>query len=286
MRPRPRPIVARPIPDLSSKLILSLHARLSRDARGLFLAEGARFLAQAIEHDAALAGIVICPFRLNGSLLRETVTRVERAGVPLLKVPTAEYRDLSPGSSGAGENAAAGQGVLLALRQRWESLPDVVEPDHLWIGVESVRTPGNLGTLMRSGDAVGATGLVVFDRSEAGSPLGVDPYDPAAVRATMGSLFSHRLIRTTHRVFRRWPLRRAVTVYGGTPEGAVDYRVPDYRGPTLLMLGDERNGLSPGQRGTCDGFVRIPMVGAPDSLNLAMAGTLMLYETLNQRNPV
>ena len=126
MRPRPRPLVVRPLPDLSLDLVLSLHERAVRDARSLFLAEGARFLAGAVAQGASLAGIVICPRRLNGSLLRETVTRVERAGLPLLRASPSEYAALSPGSSSAGENAAAGQGVLLVLRQAWEPLPVTV----------------------------------------------------------------------------------------------------------------------------------------------------------------
>ncbi len=286
MRPKPRPLVVRPVSDLSFDLVKSLHRRDTRDQRGLFLAEGARFLAAAAEHGTAFAGMVVCPFRLVSAHGRDLVARLERAGVPRLRVSPEEYRSLSPGSSTAGENAAAGQGVLLLLHQRWEPLPERPRPRDLWIGVESVRTPGNLGTLLRSGDASGATGIIVFDRSETGSPEGVDPYEPAAVRATMGSIFAHRLVRTTHRAFRRAPGRSGLLVLGGTPEAADDYRRPDYRRPVVLMLGDERKGLSDGQRATCDGFVRIPMVGAPDSLNLAMAGTLMLYEALNQRQPL
>ena len=286
MRLKPRPLVVRPVPDLSFELVKTLHQRAARDARGLFLAEGARFLSAAIENGAAFAGMVVCPTRLASAPSRDLVTRLERAGVPRLRASPEEYRALSPGTSDAGENAAAGQGVLMLLHQRWEPLPERPGRRDLWIGVESVRTLGNLGTLLRSGDAAGATGLVVFDRAEGGSPTGVDPYDPAAVRATMGSLFAHRLVRTTHRAFRRAPGRRGLLVLGSTPEATQDYREPDLRRPVVLMLGDERKGLSEGQRATRDGFVRIPMVGAPDSLNLAMAGTLMLYEALNQRRPV
>jgi TrmH family RNA methyltransferase len=285
MRPKPRPFVVRPVPDLTPEFVRCLHHRRFRDDHGLFLAEGARFLTKAVDHGAAFAGLVICPFRLQGSLLRELVTRLERADVPLIKVSPSEYAALSPGTSSQGENAAAGQGVLLILRQSWGPLPPEPRPDDCWIGIESVRTTGNLGTLLRSGEAAGATGLIVFDRSEGGSESGVDPHDPAAVRATMGSLFAHRLVRTTHRAFRRSPGAKGLAVYGGTPDAARDYRGPDYRRPVLLMLGDERTGLSDGQRKTCNEFVRIPMAGAPDSLNLAMAGTLMLYEVHNQRHP-
>lgn len=285
MRPRPRPIVVRPAQTgLSFELVRSLHDRSARDANGLFLAEGARFLHAAIDHEAAFAGIVICPPRLHGSLLREEVTRVERAGVPLLRASPTEYRELSTGTSDEGENVAAGQGVLLVLRQRWETLPSSMPPDALWIGVESVRSDGNLGTLLRSGDAAGATGMVVFDRSEAGTPSGADPYAPSSVRASMGAIFAHRFLRATHRRFRR--AAGDLLVVGATGEATQDYRTVDYRAPTLLMLGDERAGLSPGQRATCHRLARIPMAGSPDSLNLAMAGTLMLYEAYRQRHPI
>ncbi len=284
LKPSPHPIVVRPEPKFNSELVVSLHQRRARDNKGLFLAEGARFLSQAMEHSAAFAGLVICPPRLVGSLLREQVTRLERAGVPLIKVGLQDYALLSPGTSVAGENNAAGQGIIVVLHQAWEDCLPEASPSNLWIGVESVRSAGNLGTLLRAGAAVGATGLIVFDRSEGGSESGADPYDPSTVRATMGALFSHRLLRTTHRAFRRQAAGR-IAIVGATGEANSDFRTADYRRPSLIMLGDERQGLSDGQRKTCGQLVRIPMVGSPDSLNLAMAGTLMLYEAFRQRNP-
>lgn len=126
----------------------------------------------------------------------------------------------------------------------------------------------------------------MFDRSAEGSPGGADPFDPQSVRASMGSIFAHRMIRTTHASFRKWARRGDLSVVGASPEAQTDYRSVTYRRGVVLMLGHERSGLSDGQRNTCDRMVRIPMVGSPDSLNLAMAGTLMLYEVLNQRRPV
>jgi TrmH family RNA methyltransferase len=284
LKPSPHPIVVRPEPKFTTELVFSLHHRRARDATGLFLAEGARFLSQAIEHSSTFAGLVICPPRLAGSFLREQVTLLERAGVPLIKVGLKEYVSLSPGTSMAGENIAAGQGVIAILRQAWEpGLPET-GPSDLWIGIESVRSAGNLGTLLRGGAATGATGLIVFDRSEGGSESGADPYDPNSVRATMGALFSHRLVRTTHRAFRRQAAGK-IAVVGATGEALLDFRSTDFCRPSLIMLGDERQGLSDGQRKSCGSLVRIPMVGSPDSLNLAMAGTLMLYEAFRQRNP-
>gem|GEM_PF-4932445 len=108
-------------------------------------------------------GLAIRPF-----LLCETVICVERNGVPLLRLSIDAYHACSPGSSGSGESGAAGQGVLMVLRQSWESLPRPI-PTDLWIGVESIRTSDNLGTFLRAADAASATGLIVFDRSEAGT---------------------------------------------------------------------------------------------------------------------
>jgi len=276
----------RPAP-LSIDLVRDLRTRAHRDQHRLFLAEGMRFAIQALAHKAPVYGLVYCPKLMQGPQPWALIEQIRGFGVPCLNLNAAEYRSVSPGVSGETDgNAASYQGLLLVLRQRWETLPAVVRRNECWLGLESVQTPGNLGTLLRSGDASGATGLIVFDRSVEGSPSGPDPYDPVVVRASMGSVFAHRMIRTTHSAFRKWHGRSEFSVVGATPEAAHDYRSLSYRKAVVLMLGHERSGLSEGQRNTCDRFARIPMVGSPDALNLAMAGTLMLYEVLNQRHPV
>lgn len=289
MRPSlsPHPFVVRPYPGrIDLELVRELRGRRARDSTGLYLAEGARFLHRAVRGHVAIAGVVICPYLLVGLAQREAVTRLQEAGVPLVKATRAEYASLTLGASAEGENSASRQGVMLVMHQRWEPLPSQFAAGECWIGVESIRVPGNLGTLLRSGEAAGASGLIVFDRSAEGSSNGPDPYDPSVVRATMGSIFAHRMIRTTHRQFRRWPGRAGVAVIGGAGEAECDYRALRYDRPTLLMLGDEGAGLSEAQRNTCDTLVRIPMAGALDSLNLAMAGTLMLYEVYHRHHPL
>jgi len=281
-------VVGPPAGAFSLKLVSDLRDRPARDAHKLFLAEGTRFAVRALAQKASVYGLVYAPKLLQGPMPWSVVEQVQKFGVPILKVSPSEYRALSPGVSDPDDEgtAASHQGLLLVLRQRWEPLPAVVRGYECWIGVEGVQTPGNLGTLLRSGEAAGATGVIVFDRSPEGSPSGADPYDNQVVRASMGSIFAHRMIRTTHSAFRKWPSRKELSVVGATPETTTDYRELNYRKPVVLMLGHERTGLSDGQRNTCDRFARIPMAGSPDSLNLAMAGTLMLYEVHNQRHPV
>jgi TrmH family RNA methyltransferase len=163
------------------------------------------------------------------------------------------------------------------VRQRWEPLYRVDPADGLcWVVVETVQTPGNLGTILRTCDAVGAGGLILLRKE-------TDPYHPAAVRASMGSLFTPRLVRTNFAEFVAWKQRHACTLVGTSPAAPVDYHGVDYASPVLLFMGWEREGISRDQQALCDVMVRIPMVGGCDSLNLAIATGVMLYEIFNQR---
>jgi RNA methyltransferase, TrmH family len=110
-----------------------------------------------------------------------------------------------------------------------------------------------------------------------------DPYDPSAIRASMGALFSLRLVRTSFDEFAAWKNQHSYPVVGTSDSAAEDYQAIQYRPPLILMMGSERQGLSPEQQKVCDIMARIPMVGRSDSLNLAVATAVMLYEIFNQR---
>ena len=155
-------------------------------------------------------------------------------------------------------------------------------PDACWIALETIRSPGNLGTILRTCEAVGAAGLILL------RPRGavIDPHDPDVVRASLGAVLSRRLVRATPSELRGWARRSDCVVVGATPKGSHDYRAVSYRRPVVLMLGDERKGLSPRQQALCDVTVRIPMAGRGDSLNVAVAAGVLLYEVQNQRHPM
>jgi len=143
-------------------------------------------------------------------------------------------------------------------------------------------SPGNVGTLIRSADAFGGTGLVVTGH-------GADPYDPRCVRASTGSFFGVPVVRApSHREVIDWvgALREAgspVTVIGADEDGAVDVRQADLTGPLVLVIGNETTGLTTAWRAECDLVVSLPMVGAASSLNAATAGSILLYEAMRQR---
>lgn len=263
MRPEPAPFR----PDgLTSDLIRSLYERSERDRKGLFLAEGLRFFKVARDVCAPVVGAVVC-FKLLSRTEREVVSgHLDRYRLPRLNVNEAEFCALS--------KAAEPSGIIIVARQSWRELPERSTKDDLWLGVERVRSSGNLGTLMRSAAAFGATGIAAF-----GPPrLRSDPFDPAAVRASMGAVFQLMIVGISHREFRHWNRAHGLMVLGASCDAATEVGRVALRRPLMFMLGGERQGLSEGQRASCDGLVRIPMVGGVDSLNVAMAGTVLLYE--------
>jgi TrmH family RNA methyltransferase len=167
--------------------------------------------------------------------------------------------------------------VIAVVRQRWRAI-ERLEKGDLWLAVESVRSPGNLGTLLRTSLAVGARGLFVLGDA--------DPFDPACVRATMGALESLVLARVTREGLVRLVREARGRLVGAAPQARVDFRAAAYGGTTVVVLGSERSGLTDQTRGACDTLVRIPMAFGVDSLNLAVAGSVLLYEALRQRDRI
>lgn len=169
------------------------------------------------------------------------------------------------------------QGIGAVVRQKWLPLDRVKLSGKLcWIACEDIQSPGNLGTILRTSDAVGGAGLILLGDA-------TDPYDPATVRASMGAMFSQRLVRTTVNSLAQWKRQRQWLLVGTSPSGSIDYQSVAYTSPTIVLLGSERKGLSQELQSMCDLMVRIPMVGRSDSLNVAIATGIMLYELFNQK---
>jgi TrmH family RNA methyltransferase len=159
---------------------------------------------------------------------------------------------------------------IALFQQRWLDAPPPPAKDALWLALENIRDPGNLGTILRTADAVSAAGLILVGQS-------CDPYGPDCVRATTGSIFALPLLRQTESEFatllKSWPGESV-----GTAANASRGFRRDYRNPTLLVMGSEREGLSPVLSEACNTLVRIPMSGGTESLNVAVATAVMLYE--------
>jgi TrmH family RNA methyltransferase len=169
------------------------------------------------------------------------------------------------------------QGILAVVRQSQARLWDLSPANFTWgVALISPQDPGNLGAILRTIDAVGASGLLLLDG-------GVDAYHPTAVRASMGAIFRHPVVTASFEDFARWSRDNSYHVYASSAHAAQDYRqVGAYLRPLILLLGSEREGLSPAQAAACEATLRLPMHGRVTSLNLAVAAGVLLYAMMKE----
>jgi TrmH family RNA methyltransferase len=249
--------------------LFELDRRSVRDELGVVLVEGARFVARALDTRAEIVELVTAPALLCGAFARKLVHALHKKGVPLRQLSAEQFRALS--------RAEEPQGIAAVVRQRWSELPEGSGRRDLWLAVESIRSPGNLGTMLRTCDAVGARGLICLGYA-------IDPHDPRAVRGSMGALFDVKLVRATHAELARWCRRERALVVGTSARATRDFRAQAYPGRIVLMIGAERGGMSEAQENLCDAVVRIPMFGRADSLNVAVAVGILAYEITLRRS--
>jgi TrmH family RNA methyltransferase len=267
-RPEAAPARTRAVTSLQNervKLIRSLEMRKVRRETGLFVAEGASVLVTARDAGWTPKMLVFLAGSAQTGIARALLDWAQAAGAECLEVSEAVLAKVA-----AKDNP---QTVLAVFEQRWAGEPDAaaVAGDGVWLALEAVRDPGNLGTIVRTADAVGAGGIVLVGAC-------VDPYARECVRATMGSIFHVPLVRMAPERFLAWAAGWRGDLVGTRLSAREDFRAVDYRGPTLLLMGSEGPGLSPELAGACSRLVKIPMAGRLDSLNLAAATALMLYE--------
>lgn len=243
--------------------------RKYRDRSGLFYIEGVRNFVQAHDSNFDLSTILFSEKLLTAPLARKLVRQNRRAGVDSISLTPEQFRRISITERASGVGAIA--------RQRWFGLQDVSPLSGLcWVALETVRSPGNLGTLIRTSEAVGGAGFIfIGDRA--------DPFDPDVIRASMSAIFCQKFVRASLPALRDWMRRYHCQAIGASPDGTADFHQFDYPRSTLLFLGEERQGLTQQQRDLCQHLVRIPMVGIADSLNLAVAGSLLMYEVYRSR---
>jgi TrmH family RNA methyltransferase len=235
-----------------------------RSRTGRYIVEGIRHLARAVEQNAPIESVFLDPSVLSNPFGQKLAQQLRKRGVPGVRLSHQLYRDLTL--------AAEPQGIGAVVRQQWIPLASVpVARNGFWLAVESIDSPGNLGTIIRTAEAAGVSGIFVLDSES-------DPYDPAAVRASMGSLFSQELTRCQPREFAEWARARGVAVVGSSPAGLLDYKDLRCRWPAALLVGSEKRGLSEHAAEIADFIVRIPMSGGCDSINVSVAAGVLLFE--------
>jgi TrmH family RNA methyltransferase len=250
------------------KRIRALQTRKEREAANRFFIEGIRIVGEAVDLGVDIETLVVAPQLLTSEYAHGLVPRAQAAGIPVLTVSAEVFRSLS------GKDGPQGMGAV--LRQRWSSL-ETIDPSAglCWIALERVADPGNLGTILRTADAVGAAGIILLGPS-------ADPYDPAAIRASMGAIFAQHLVRAEWNTFLAWTQTSGCQLAGASDSAPTNYREAAYRQPLVLLMGSEREGLCAQQQAACDLLVRIPMAGRSDSLNLAVATGVLLYQIFDR----
>lgn len=247
----------------------SLQTWQGRSRTGLYLIEGIRHVARAAEQHDLIDSVFLDSSVLSNPFGQKLARRLRQRGVPGVRLSPLLYRKLTL--------ALEPQGIGAVVRQQWIPLASLREVrKSFWLAVESIESPGNLGTIIRTAEASGVTGIFLLDSD-------CDPHDPAAVRASMGSLFSQRLTRCTAHEFADWARSSGVTIVGSSPTGLLNYKALRYRWPAALVIGSERQGLSEHILEVSDFTVRIPMRGTCDSINAAVATGVLLFEMSSQR---
>jgi TrmH family RNA methyltransferase len=249
------------------KQLVRLKDRKERDETALFLIEGYREVKRAIEGGVHFESLFICEELFLGS---NEPLLIKQVGVETFTLPAhlfekISYRDRPDGLIGVAHQM---QKTLKDLH------PKNTPP--LYVIAESIEKPGNLGTILRTSDAVGADGVIVCDRC-------TDIYNPNVVRASVGTLFTLPVIEAKGSDAYIWLKEHKIQVVAATPSATLEYTDAPLSGPVAIVVGTEQLGLSDIWMKAADIHVKIPMRGVADSLNVAMATTLLLYEALRQR---
>jgi RNA methyltransferase, TrmH family len=251
------------------KLIRRLRNRRARHEAGLSYVEGIRIVAEAVQVGADIERIVVARGLLTSEFAAELLEQARGAGIECMEVTDAVFRSIS------AKDGPQGLGAL--VRQRWTSL-DEIDPGDApwWVALSNVQSPGNLGTILRTTDAVGCNGVILVGHT-------ADPHDPGAVRASMGALFTQRVARATLDELIAWTQAHGYALVGTSDSATLNYRQADYPQRLVVFMGSEQHGLSPEEEAACDAIVRIPMMGRSDSLTISVATGVVLYEILARR---
>ena len=255
------------------KAARQLRSRQGRQKSDLFLIEGITHVGAALEAAAQrpaapqLHSLFYAPELLTSDFALSLAAQAEQRGLAVYPV-SAEVMD----SLADKDNP---QGLVAVARRSELALADFSSAELPWLAaLVEPQDPGNLGTILRTLDAVGASGLLTLGDS-------VDPYHPSAVRASLGALFWLPVIPASFEDFAAWTRGQGYTIYGTSAHAGRDFtETKTYARPRILLMGSERAGLSAEQAAVCDAYLRLPMRGRTTSLNLAVATGIFLYDML------
>lgn len=246
------------------KLLRSLRDKKARRSEGLFLAEGLRIMTEARDSGMLPEIVVFSDEGARHPLAQAIVAEAEDAGADVIQTSD----DIVTKITGK-DNAPL---LLGAYRQPPTALEGIDRgSSDLWLVAQELRDPGNIGTMLRTGDAVGAGGLILIDDC-------ADPYSVEAVRASMGAIFTQQVALARWTDFLPWLRSGPGQLVGTSLQADTDYLAARYNKPCFLLIGNESQGLPGAYEAECDLLVKVPMAGRADSLNAAIAAAVMAFQ--------
>lgn len=244
------------------KQVRALRQKKTRLDSGLFLVEGIHHVGEVVEANWDVDAVVYAPELLTSGFAKELLARVSRLQLRLQPVAPAVMESLAD-----KENP---QGILAVVRQKTHTLHDVRSLRRA-VALVSPQDPGNVGTILRSMDAVGVDTLFLLDG-------GVELYHPTVVRASMGTLFWKPVVQASFDEFVSHARAGGWQLIGTSAKADVNYHTLIPGSPWVLVLGNEQKGMSKEQTAACDVTVSLPMRGRVSSLNLSVAAGVLLYQ--------
>lgn len=250
------------------KDIRRLKDRKYREETGLFFVEGIRLAYDAMRNPKNIKTLIFSQDLSNSMNSVEIVKNARILGIPVLEVGADVFKSLSVKDGP--------QGLAAVVKQEWEDLSQTTEYAGNWTALVEVADPGNLGTILRTSDATGGMGVILVGQC-------TDAFDPATARASMGSIFSQRIVKVGKDAFIEWARNSQQLIIGTSDRAELDYKDVMYSPDSIILMGSERHGISEDIEAVCKETVSIPMSGICDSLNLAVAASVIMYERFNQQ---
>ncbi len=249
------------------KFIRKLRTKKFRDETHLFYIEGPRIISEAIDAKWKFDQVFYSQELITDHYSKQLLEKLLELNAECFEVDKQVFESFSIKDGP--------KGLAAVLTQKTFDINYLKGSIGLWIGLDRIQDPGNLGSILRTLDAVGGSGVILIDQC-------TDPFDIAAIRGSMGALFSLKIIKTNSREFLRFKNEKNIRIIGTSDKADDHYQAIQYIKDMVLLMGSEREGLSESLLEGCDKLVRIPMVGRSDSLNLAVATSICLYEIFNQ----
>lgn len=272
------PISSLQNPKVKHLVALQQKSSERRKAR-LFVVEGQRELMHCFNAGFSIESIYYCPSIMNAGDTEELHRSNSDVDAESLLKKAESCFEVSPSVYNKIAYRGGTEGIIAVVRTQERQLADLDTTDFpLFVVLEKVEKPGNLGAILRSADAAGATGVIVCD------PL-TDLFNPNLIRSSIGAVFTVPIVACSSEECITWLKQNGISILTAQLQDSKLYYDTDMQRPTAIVMGTEATGLTPQWREAADAHIRIPMLGNLDSLNVSVSAAILLYEAVRQRKP-